>query len=107
VCLSDRAGYYFNELFRFSTTERKWEQLNATSSTRVSGSPPSARSDHGMVSVGSDFYVFGGRKRNDYGDTRKTEPVLKLNLTCTCLKGSLPKVIQDVAMLAIVWVQSR
>jgi N-acetylneuraminic acid mutarotase len=56
VCLSDRPGYS-NELFRFSTTERKWELLNAT---RVSGSPPSARSDHGMVSVGSDLYVFGG-----------------------------------------------
>jgi hypothetical protein len=49
-----------NELFRFSTTENKWEQLNAT---RVSGSPPSAREDHGMASVGSDLYVFGGYSR--------------------------------------------
>ncbi len=46
-----------NDFFRFSTTEQKWEQLNAT---RVSGSPPSARRGHGMVSVGSDLYVFGG-----------------------------------------------
>ena len=52
----DRAGN-LNELFRFSTTDQKWEQLDAT---RVSGSPPSARKRHGMVSVGSDFYVFGG-----------------------------------------------
>jgi hypothetical protein len=52
----DRAGGS-NELFRFSTTGQKWEQLDAT---RVSGSPPSARSGHGMVSVGSDLYVFGG-----------------------------------------------
>jgi hypothetical protein len=28
---------------------------------RISGSPPSARSDHGMVSVGrTDLYIFGG-----------------------------------------------
>jgi hypothetical protein len=53
----DRAGY-LNELFWFSTTDQKWEQLDAT---RVSGSPPSARIDHTMVSVGSDFYVFGGK----------------------------------------------
>jgi hypothetical protein len=55
----DRAGsgYYWNELFRFSTTERTWELLNAS---RVSGPPPSAQSGHGMVSVGSDLYVFGG-----------------------------------------------
>ena len=47
-----------NDFFRFSTTDQKWEQLDAT---RVSGSPPSARIDHTMVSVGSDFYVFGGK----------------------------------------------
>jgi N-acetylneuraminic acid mutarotase len=46
-----------NNFFLFSTTERKWEQLNAT---RVSGSPPSPRSGHRMVSVGSNLYVFGG-----------------------------------------------
>ncbi len=46
-----------NELFRFLTTEQKWEQLDAP---RVSGSPPNARRDHGMVAVGSDLYVFGG-----------------------------------------------
>jgi hypothetical protein len=56
VCLLDRAGAS-NELFRFSTTEQKWEQLDAP---RVSGSPPSRRSGHGMVAVGSDLYVFGG-----------------------------------------------
>jgi hypothetical protein len=49
----DRADYT-NELFRFSTTDQKWEQLDAT---RVSGSPPS-QFEHGMVSVGSDLYVF-------------------------------------------------
>ncbi len=53
-------GCASNELFRFSTTEQKWEQLNAT---RVSGSPPSERFGHGMVSVGSYLYVFGGQPR--------------------------------------------
>ena len=53
----DRAGGSSNELFRFSTKDQKWEQLDAT---RVSGSPPSARMHHSMVSVGSDFFVFGG-----------------------------------------------
>jgi hypothetical protein len=57
VGMFDRAGM-LNELFRFSTTDRKWEQLDAAA--RVSGLPPSARSSHGMVSVGSDLYVFGG-----------------------------------------------
>ena len=45
-----------NDVFRFSTTEQKWEQLDAS---RVSGSPPSEQlSDHGMEAVGSDLYVF-------------------------------------------------
>ncbi len=57
MCLLARAGAS-NELFRFSTTEQKWEQLDAP---RVSGSPPSRRSGHGMVAVGSDLYVFGGQ----------------------------------------------
>jgi hypothetical protein len=56
----DRAGGFFHNFFRFSTTDLKWEQLDAAAA-RVSGSPPSGRSDHGMVSVGSDLYVFGGR----------------------------------------------
>jgi hypothetical protein len=60
----DRAGPS-SELFRFSTTDLKWEQLDAT---RVSGSPPSARYEHGMVSVGSDIYVFGGRARSSAGE---------------------------------------
>jgi hypothetical protein len=54
----DRAGV-LNDFFRFSTTDLKWEQLDAPA--RVSGSPPSRRYSHGMVSVGSDLYVFGGR----------------------------------------------
>jgi hypothetical protein len=69
VCMLDRAVddddkryTESNDLFRFSTMEQKWELLDAT---RVSGSPPSPRFDHFMVSVGSDLYVFGGR-----GDTR-------------------------------------
>jgi hypothetical protein len=44
----DRAGGS-NELFQFSTTDLRWEQLDAI---RVSGCC--------MVSVGSDLYVFGG-----------------------------------------------
>jgi N-acetylneuraminic acid mutarotase len=66
VCMLDRAGLSsskeVNDLFRFSTTEQTWELFDAT---RVSGSPPSPRYGHFMVSVGSDLYVFGGR-----GDTR-------------------------------------
>jgi N-acetylneuraminic acid mutarotase len=62
--LTDTEYSYSNELFRFSTTEQKWEQLNAT---RVSGSPPSPRSGHGMVSVGSDIHVFGGGMGSGYG----------------------------------------
>jgi N-acetylneuraminic acid mutarotase len=42
-----------NELFRFSTKEEQWKKLNATS--------PSGRAYFGMVAVGNDFYVFGGR----------------------------------------------
>jgi hypothetical protein len=64
VYMFDRAGV-FNELFRFSTTDLKWDQLD---STRVSGSPPSARYGHGMASVGSDLYVFGGYF-GEYGET--------------------------------------
>ena len=47
----------FNCLFRFSTTARQWDQLDAE---KVSGSTPSARYLHGMVAVGPDLYVFGG-----------------------------------------------
>ena len=57
-----------NELFRFSTTKMQWEQLGAT---RVSGTPPSGRSGHGMVAVGSNLYVFGGA--TDGGDTRRSD----------------------------------
>ena len=53
----DRAGYS-NDLFRFSTTELQWEQLDAD---LVSGSPPSARVYHAMAVVGSDLIVFGGQ----------------------------------------------
>ena len=52
---------YSNELFRFSTTKQQWEQLNTTR-------PPSARTGHGMASVGSDIYVFG-RLRNSLSNT--------------------------------------
>jgi hypothetical protein len=62
----DRAGYS-NELFRFSTTKMQWEQLDAQ---LVSGSPPIARSEHGMAAVGSDLYVFGGYTQ---GDTRRCD----------------------------------
>ena len=64
--LTDTEYSYSNDLFRFSTTEQKWEQLNAT---RVSGPPPSPRSGHGMVAVGSDIHVFGGGMGSGYGST--------------------------------------
>jgi hypothetical protein len=56
VCMFDRADKKSNELFRFSTTKQQWEQLDKN----ISGFPPSAQARHGMVSVGSDLYVFGG-----------------------------------------------
>jgi N-acetylneuraminic acid mutarotase len=43
-----------NDLFRFSTTEQKWEKI------QVSGTPPSARSGHRMAAVGNNLYSFGG-----------------------------------------------
>jgi hypothetical protein len=55
--LDSSADVFSNEFFRFLTKENKWEQLDAT---RVSGPPPTERSQHGMVSMGSDLYVFGG-----------------------------------------------
>ena len=64
--LTDTEYSYSNDLFRFSATEQKWDQLNAT---RVSGSPPSPRSGHGMVAVGSDIHVFGGGMGSGYGST--------------------------------------
>jgi hypothetical protein len=60
MCMLDCAGYpgmanvFSNDLFRFSTT-LSWEQLDATVDA---GLQP--RSQHSMVSVGSDVYVFGG-----------------------------------------------
>jgi len=75
VCMLERAGARYdgntfydqlNEFFRFSTTDQKWEQLDATLATLVSGLPK-ARSAHGMVSVGSDLYVFGGLTRGEKG----------------------------------------
>jgi hypothetical protein len=56
VCMLDHAAPYAlsNELFKFSAKDQQWEQ-------QVSGSPPSAREKPGMVSVGSDLYMFGGR----------------------------------------------
>jgi hypothetical protein len=61
-----------NELFRFSTTKIQWEQLDAP---QVSGSPPSQRIS-GMVSVGSDLYVFGGITQG--GDRRRCAAGIRL-----------------------------
>jgi hypothetical protein len=46
-----------DELWRFSTSTRRWERAN---STAVNGAGPSARSDHVMTSVGLDLWVHGG-----------------------------------------------
>jgi hypothetical protein len=58
MCMLEIAGYS-NDLFRFSTTENQWglEEIGFES---VEGSWPSARESHGMASVGSYVYVFGG-----------------------------------------------
>ena len=50
--------------FSFSTTALRWKQLDGA---LVSDSPPSARNRHGMVAVGNEVYVFGGR--TDSSDT--------------------------------------
>jgi hypothetical protein len=55
-----------NTLFRFSMTEQKWELICAP---QVSGSPPSARTSHGMLAVGSDLYVFGGHTEGGINTT--------------------------------------
>jgi hypothetical protein len=83
VGMLDRADNFYsysNELFRFSTTEQKWEQLNAT---RVSGSPPSPRGGHRMVAVGNDLYVFGGDMSHftAEGDARRCDAGIRLG-TC-------------------------
>ncbi len=73
VCMLDRAVMsnkrWSNELFRFSTTKMQWEQLDAP---QVSGSPPSNRTHHGMVAVGSDLYVFGGERVVTFGSVPDT-----------------------------------
>ena len=53
----DYPGSGWDDLLRYSTKNEMGQRLDAT---RDLGSPPSARYEHGMVSVGSDFYVFGG-----------------------------------------------
>ncbi len=50
----ERGSRFLNDLFRFSTKDQKWEQIDVRSS-------PSARSRVSMVNtVGSDLYMFGG-----------------------------------------------
>jgi hypothetical protein len=81
VCMLDRAGLPMNDFFRFSTTKMQWEQLDAgdcgwvgggqCETPQVSGSRPSRRHSHGMVTVGSDLYVFGGITID--GDTRRCD----------------------------------
>ena len=68
----DRAGYSLNDLFRFSTKDQKWEQLALPMvciswsvgaigcESRLYSSMKTRLSVGMMVSVGSDFYVFGG-----------------------------------------------
>ena len=53
------AGYSLSEeLFRFSVETLTWTKLDTAAG--VTGTGPSARSEHSMASVGSDIYVFGG-----------------------------------------------
>jgi hypothetical protein len=47
-----------NELFKYSTTTMTWTKLDTGAG--VMGTPPSARSEHSMTTVGDDLYVFGG-----------------------------------------------
>jgi hypothetical protein len=51
------AGYYSDELWRFSTSTRGWERVDSTS---TNGDRPSARYSHVMTSVGLDLWLHGG-----------------------------------------------
>ena len=59
------------DLFRFSTSAREWQELDE--SEGVLGSPPSARHSPGMVSVGTDLYIFGGITDYSSDSGRSTE----------------------------------
>lgn len=47
-----------DELFKYLTVSRTWKKLDTYAD--VKGTPPSARSDHRMTTVGQDIYLFGG-----------------------------------------------
>jgi N-acetylneuraminic acid mutarotase len=66
-----------NDLFKLDLDTKEWNIIQPQGLLR-----PSTRSDHAMVAVGSDLYVFGGRYQTVAGD-------------------------EDAAMLAIVWAQTR
>ena len=66
VCMLDRVGDS-SDLYRFSTTDLQWEQLDAT---HLRGSPPSVRFDHAMAARGSDVFVFAGETADGEGEAR-------------------------------------
>jgi len=48
----------YDDLFKYSTATMTWTQLD--SGAGVTGTGPSARSEHTMTAAGQDLYVFGG-----------------------------------------------
>jgi len=93
---------YTADLFRFSTTTKHWEQLDAR---QVLGSPPSARKAHGMVAVGIDLYVFGGLGYDEHAgsDLFRFSTTAKewVQLKVPQISGSLPRALEYHSMMAV------
>ena len=100
----DRAGGYSNETFRFSTTEKQWEQLDASQ-----GSSPSADdSAQDMVAVGSDlYYVLRGEYQVQTGIWRLLGFVSARTIKGRSIDFAQTQVTQDAGLLAIVYVHAR
>ena len=112
VCMLDRAGGYSNETFRFSTTEKQWEQLDASQ-----GSSPSAvfAGDYyerpvaqDMVAVGSDLYVLSGLSFwAQTGIWRLLGFVSARTIKGRSIDFAQTQMTQDAGLLAIVYVHAR
>jgi hypothetical protein len=56
---------FSSELWRFSTSTRRWERAD---SIAANGARPSTRHSHVMTSVGLDLWVHGGSTDSGEGD---------------------------------------
>ena len=63
---SKQSAEYYEDLFRYDLTRRRWEALSDN------GEKPSKRTDHSMVLYGNSLFVFGGYDgQNRFGDLYK------------------------------------